>query len=155
MANDCIPTKQPAETITCQATVAVVGKTFVKISGPRLGGGLRGGTTAVALAGPGYGPNTLSTDLADVYQVRPATVSGEACLGVASQDAAVGGPVFRVYKFGQGLILPITAGAAITAGTEVQTDATGRAIPLAAGKALGYAVDSASGAGVDCEIALY
>lgn len=153
-ANECIPTKSPATTVTAQATAAVTGKRFVKISGPRVGGGLTGGTSAVSVAGPGYGPSTLSTDVTDVYQVIPCSVSGEASLGVAGWDMTVGGPVGKVYKHGVGNILPIRAGANITAGQEVQTDAIGQAIPLAAGKALGYAVDSAA-AGADAEISLY
>lgn len=153
-ANECIPTKSPASTVSVQATAAVTGKRFVKISGPRVGGGLTGGTSQVTTAGPGYGANTLSGDVTDVYQVTPCSVSGEASLGVAGSDLAVGGPVGKVYKHGVGHILPVRAGAAITAGQEVQTDATGQAIPLAGGKALGYAVDSAA-SGADCEISLY
>lgn len=153
-ANECIPLKVPGEAVSGQATVAVIGKRFVKITAARVGGGLRGGTSAVVAAGPGYGANTLSTDISSNYQIGPCSVSGEAALGVAGWDAGVGQKT-KVYKLGQGLVLPITAGAALAAGQEVQTDATGRAIPLAAGKALGYTLDSASGAGVDCEIALY
>lgn len=154
-ANECIPTKSPATTVTGQATGAITGKRFVVISAARVGGGLTGGTSQVTTSGPGYGANTLSTDVADVYQIAQASVSGSAALGVAGWDTAAGGILDKVYKCGVGHILPITAGAAITAGQEVQTDASGRAIPLAAGKALGYAVDAASGAGVDCEIVLY
>lgn len=152
-ANECIPTKSPAETVTVQATGAAAGKRFCKISAPRVGGGLTGGTSQVTTSGPGYGANTLSTDTKDVYQVVQCSVSGEAVLGVCGWDLATG-DIGKVYKVGQGVILPIAAGANITAGQEVQTDAAGKAIPLAAGKAVGYAVDSAA-SGADAEIALY
>lgn len=153
-ANECIPTKSPAETVTVQATGAAGGKRFCKISAPRVGGGLTGGTSQVTTSGPGFGANTLSTDVVDVYQVIQCSVAGEAALGVCGWDLATGN-VGKVYKSGQGLILPIVAGATITAGQEVMTDATGRAIPwTTTNKALGYAVDSAA-SGADAEIALY
>jgi hypothetical protein len=152
-ANECIPTKSPALTVSVQATGTTGGKRFCKISAARVGGGLIGGTSAVSPAGPGYGTSTLSTDTKDVYQVIQCSVSGEAALGVCAHDLATG-DVGSVFKFGIGHIVPIVAGANITAGQEVQTDATGKAIPLASGKALGYAVDSAS-SGADAEIALY
>lgn len=154
MANECIPTKSPALTVTGQATAAVTGKRFVVVSGPRIGGGIAGGSSVVTTPQiAGYDTTTLSGDISDVYQVAPAATSGSAVLGVAGQDIPVG-QVNLIYKVGQGHILPVTAGAAITAGQEVQTDAQGRAIPLAGGKAVGYAVDSAA-SGADAEIVLY
>jgi hypothetical protein len=153
MLNECIPLKTPAEKVTVQATGAVTGKRFCKISAPRVGGGIAGGTSVVTTSGPGYGANTLSTDVIDTYQVIQCSVSGEAALGVAQWDLTTG-QVGGAFKLGVGHVLPITCGANITAGTEVQTDATGKAIPLASGKALGYALDSAL-SGADCEIALY
>ena len=52
------------------------------------------------------------------------------------------------------MIVPVTAGAAITAGQEVQSDATGQAIPLAAGKPAGLAMSGAA-AGADCQVKIY
>lgn len=46
----------------------------------------------------------------------------------------------------QGVLL-VEAGAAVTAGVEVQTDVSGRAITLAAGISLGRALDAATAAG--------
>lgn len=84
-------------------------------------------------------------------------MSGSAVFGVAGWDLPANSgdlSVGKVYCFGRGLILPITCGANITAGVEVQTDASGRAITLAAGKAIGLALDSAS-SGNECEILFY
>ena len=53
-----------------------------------------------------------------------------------------------------GWIVPVTAGATLTAGQEVQTDATGQAIPFAAGVKAGYVLNGAA-SGADAEIALY
>jgi hypothetical protein len=48
----------------------------------------------------------------------------------------------------------VVCGATITAGQEVQSDANGAAIPLAAGKANGIAMTGAAAA-ADAEIKLY
>lgn len=152
-ANECIPLQVPGETKTVQATATTGGKRFCKVSAPRVGGGLTGGTSRVTTSGPGYGANTLSTDTKDVVQIKVCDTSGEAVLGVCGWDLATG-DVGKVYTRGHGNVLPIIAGAAITAGQEVQTDANGAAIPLAAGNAVGYALDSAASA-ADCEILLY
>lgn len=168
MLNECIPTKFPAQSVTIQATGAITGKRFCKISAARIGGGLTGGTSQVTTSFPGSGANLLSTDVVDAYQAITCSVAGEAALGVAAWDlpAASGDlSIGKAYKFGTGIILPITCGANITAGQQVMTDAQGRAIPWVSPTAtngaalpvaipLGYAVDSAA-SGADCEIALY
>lgn len=63
--------------------------------------------------------------------------AGARALGVVSRDTASGA---KVTLWTKGAV-PVRAGAAITAGQEVQTDAAGAAIPLAAGKSLGLALD--------------
>lgn len=134
---ECIPFRNPGEAIPVQAVSAITGKLFVKVVAARLGGGARG----------------LSTDTKNLIQVGPCTASGEAALGVSKFDTPIGG-VGGVFARSSGYVVPVIAGAAITAGQEVQTDATGKAIPLAAGKALGYALDDAANA-ADAEIKLY
>src|SRR3954453_3495972 len=134
MANDCIPFKEPGSAVTGKATAAVVGKRFLAISGNRTGGGAGG----------------LSTDLANVYQVAHAA-AGARAIGVSRVDAANGSLVGIHTQ--PGIIVPVTAGATLTAGQEVQSDATGQAIPFAAGIQLGVAMTGAS-AGADAEIKL-
>lgn len=148
--NDCIPIHEPDLTFTARVETGatVVGKTFVKISAARTGGGLGG----------------LSTAVDNVPVIEPCDVAGEAACGVASRDAA-SGTLVKVYAVGNGIRLPITCGANITAGDEIQTDANGKAItyappttttatPLPTVRVLGYAFDSASSA-ADGEIKLY
>lgn len=135
-ANECIPTRTGGP-ITAKCGAAVTGKRFVKITAARTGGGL----------------NAIGTDLVNVYVVTNCTVSGEVAVGVAQNDQAIN-QLVGVFKRHDGWVLPVTAGADITAGQEVQTDATGKAIPLASGKALGQALDSAT-SGNDVEISIY
>jgi hypothetical protein len=132
-ANECIPYKQPGEAITAKASATIGGKRFVKISANRTGG------------------PTLSTDLANTYQVAQC-VNGDKSLGVSGWDAA-SGSLLKVIT-APGVIVPVVCGATITAGQEVQSDANGAAIPLAAGKANGIAMTGAAAA-ADAEIKLY
>jgi len=134
--NESIAYKSPGSSITAKTTAAVTGKRFVKVTGNRTGGGGGG----------------LSSDLANVYQVGLCTVSGEAAVGVSKYDAA-NGSLVGIHA-DPGIIVPVTAGAIIAAGAEVQTDASGQAITLAAGRPLGYCMNGAA-AGADAEISLY
>ncbi len=70
--------------------------------------------------------------------------NNEAAYGVARHDAAAGEAV-AIDTHG---VVPVTAGAAITLGAAVQSDAEGRAIPATdAGVALGRAAEAASASG--------
>ncbi len=70
-------------------------------------------------------------------------IATDRALGVANTDYAQGEHA-GVNARGE---LLVEAGAAITAGAQVQPDASGRAITLAAGVAFGTARDSAAAAG--------
>jgi len=82
--------------------------------------------------------------------IKPCT-DGLQPFGVASYDAAVGQTV-RVMR--AGVVLVKVGAGGLTANQEVQSDANGQAIVLAAGKAAGRAVYDAA-AGALAEIALY
>lgn len=69
--------------------------------------------------------------------------SGAKAMGV-SQTLTDPGDALPVTYLG---IMPVVAGAAVAAGVQVQSDASGRAITLAAGASNGYALDAASAAG--------
>jgi hypothetical protein len=147
MTNECIPTKEGAYTqkITVHAGYTMVGKTF---SGPltsRQSGGL-GGLAADPLAA-GDGSNLICP-------AAPAA-NGEVG-GVIGWDVASGGkaPLIR----GSGTMLPVTSGAAVTAGQEVMVDNQGRVIPYvsaAGNRRVGKAHSTVGGAALDVEVELY
>lgn len=127
--NECIPYFEPAHRVTARCTAAVRGKRFVAVSGDITGG--PGGTENVRVAEAGAGVKAF----------------GVACYdGVLNEE---------IPTLNDGAIAPVTSGAAITAGQEVESDATGRAIPLAAGRPCGLAVSSVGAADLDVAIKLY
>lgn len=127
MANECIPLYQPGKHLTATvAGAAVTGKTFVDISGA-----------------------TLDPATGTLISVATATAAGK-ILGVAAFDA---GLAARLSVIGEGVV-PVTAGAAITAGAEVEVGTGGKAITLASGKAVGRALTTAAN-NADVYVRLY
>lgn len=70
-------------------------------------------------------------------------VAGERCCGVAGWDAPNAGDVLPVIA-GSKFVVPMVAGASITAGDEVQSDAAGKPITVASGRPNGNALNSAT-----------
>lgn len=105
-------------TVTCHASAALTGGRFVRVSAAPTGGNP---TIAVAAA------------------------AGKA-FGVLAQDCPAAAKVG--VHVGNGLVTNVEAGAAIAVGASVEANASGQAITLAAGTALGMALEAASGAGV-------
>jgi hypothetical protein len=132
LVNDCVPYKRPGEDLSAKATAAVIGKRFVKVSGNRTSG-----------------PLLATTAEGSVYQAQQCVLNDRA-IGVSAWDAAIN-EIFNVIVAG---IVPVTSGAAIVAGAEVQADANGKAITLAAGKSLGVCMNGVGAADVDAEIKL-
>lgn len=127
---DVYPYFTPAETFTGRTSEAVTGGRFLAITGPLLG------DAAGAIEGGGH------------PQVGH-TAAVRAC-GVAARDAVSGA---TVMIYGPGNIVPVEAGAAVTAGQQVEADADGNAIPLAAGVRSGLALSSAAdGEMVMCQV---
>lgn len=139
MANDCIPWLEDADRITAQATAAVTGKRFVNASAARTSGPLIPATAQVGASDPTDGGR---------IQAAHAAAAGHA-LGVSSWDAAIG-EGFTIIAEG---VVPVTAGAAITAGDAIEVGANGTAVPLATGVKVGVAVDSTAN-GADAQIKL-
>lgn len=141
MADPCIPYKEEASHITGKVkTTQVVSKTFVKVSGVQLG------SPELGLVADG------ASDKSGVYQVDPC-VSGDAGLiplGVAAYDCPVGG-LLTIIREG---IVPVTNGAAITAGQYVEMNTAGKVIPHNTGTIIGIAMDSQSTVGGDTPILL-
>lgn len=138
MANDMVRTKEPGQDVTGQASAAVVGCRFLRISGARTNRFNALGTT-------GDGNN---------YKVAHAQAGGPV-FGVSKYDQPnVGGKV----GVARGGIVTVLAGSALTAGQKVMSDGSGQAVPWTsaaseANSAVGYAVDDAANAAL-AEIAL-
>lgn len=69
--------------------------------------------------------------------------AGDAVVGASSQPTTAAGEVLEIYD---GIVM-VEAGAAVTAGTDVQSDADGKAITKDTGAKAGYAITSAGAAG--------
>ena len=83
--------------------------------------------------------------------IKVATVAaGAKAFGVAKYDAASGALVGIL----RGGVIPVTAGATIAFGAEVEVGTAGKAITLASGKAVGKAVEAGTN-GNDIQIAFY
>ncbi len=144
-ANICVPLfKSGEKDVTVKVTATVVGKTFGAIS-------------ATIESGPVITTATLPATY-DGGNMRAATCgAGLEADGVFAYDMASGGVVPLIRK---GATVPVTSGAAITAGVEVMSDAAGKAIPWVtaaseANRKTGKAVSTVAGADLDCYIELY
>jgi hypothetical protein len=120
LENVCRPMFKPGDTITGHATAAVVGKTFADISGDIQ-----------------EGPDITTVNLPSTWDSGNIQVAGCAAgkrpIGVFGYSQEAGEPVPLLCA--PGYILPLTAGAAIVAGEEVQVGAASKPIPVAAGAA--------------------
>lgn len=104
--------------ITAAITAAVSSGTFVRPSGN-------------FQAGPLLDVSTPTAPLSGGNLAQVATCgAGQRAWGVAETDGAVAGDVIPVYT-GPGQVVPMIAGATITAGQEVESDAVGKPIPWA------------------------
>jgi hypothetical protein len=131
MANDAIALFDDGDYLPCKASAPVTGKRFVAISGGR--------------------------DANGNIQVAHAA-AGANVLGVAQFDSADHDDQYVTVAAGIGLIVPVTAGAAIAAGARIASDATGQAVTVTAaagavGHAVGVAIDAAA-AGADVFVRL-
>jgi hypothetical protein len=122
---ECIPLYTPGTVLTVQATGDVTAKTFVNISGAMAGG---------------------------LPKVAPAA-SGGLTFGVAVRDVKVGGRTTVIR--GARVVLPVIAGAAVSAGAEVEVGSFGRAVAAGSGVKVGRALDAAPGVGAEFFIELY
>jgi hypothetical protein len=126
-SNECIPYFDNGDQITCATVSGVTGKRFVSVGGAPVGG----------IGGVG------------LFRVETTGAGAGGCIGVAAYDAPANSNVSVVHE--PSIIVPVTAGAGITAGNFVQSDAQGRAIPFSAGVKLGIALDTVL-SGADCPI---
>jgi hypothetical protein len=124
--NECIPKYEPGADLTG----------FVNQAGGILG------CRFLALVGDKRGVETVSDDTTGGNVVVGYPAAGGRTFGVSGYDAADQSEV-KVVR-GTGKVVPILAAAALAYDQEVQADAQGRAIPLAAGSARGRTIRSAA-----------
>lgn len=131
--NPCIPLFEDGERPTAAVSAVVGGGKFVKVSGDMQH------SPILDVAAPLTGGNLM---------VVAQCVAGEKAIGVSTWDAAAIGDVVGVM--GPTLIVPMVAGAAITFGQKVMSDAAGLPVPWTsaaseANNANGIALNSAGG----------
>jgi hypothetical protein len=129
MANECIPLFEEGERISAITTAAVTGKTCVAHSAALTSGTINAG----------------------LPQVATATAAG-GIAGVAAYDAASGSRVSVIR--GKAMIVPITAGGAITVLNEVEVGAGGKVVTKASGVVIGRALTTGVN-NTDCMVELY
>jgi hypothetical protein len=138
--NPILPLFDDGDDLTAAATAAITAGRFVKVSATLQGGPL------LDVSSP-----TSPLTKGNLIQVAQC-VAGDKALGVAKWDAPNADDVVGLFTGNQ--VVPMIAGATVTAGNEVQSDAAGKPIPLASGKANGIAISDA-GSGVTVYIKLY
>lgn len=117
---ESIPLFDKADSLTGKATAAVTGARFLRISG------------------------TPDTD--SMIKVAHVNAAGGPVFGVSAHDAALGDYVGIHHQ--PALIVEVEAAGAITAGSLLMSDATGRATPYVAGAGVysaGTAINDAAG----------
>lgn len=133
--NECIPYYKPGKDVTAKAAAALTGKRLCVISANRTSG-----------------PGLSATAEGSVYQVNVCGAGAKA-FGVTPYDVASG----ELHNVIRGGIVPITAGGTVTAGQQVESDATGRVITwggTVATQPIGICTTGAT-VGNDAEVALY
>jgi hypothetical protein len=113
MANEAIPLFRPGSDVTCLTTAAVTGKRFAGISATR----------------------DATTGL---LKVATCTAAAKA-FGVFAYDAA---DASRVPVISGPVIVHVDCGGTITAGAQVEVGASGKAVVLASGVAVGQALET-------------
>jgi hypothetical protein len=138
--NGIIPLYRPGTDLTARATAAIAAGKFVRFSGAFEGGPLLDVSTPLS---PLTGGNNFRVSLCG---------AAARASGVAAWDTAADGD--KVLIYGPGEVVPMVAGAAITGGDEVESNASGNPIPLASGRPNGQALATA-GNGATVYVRLY
>lgn len=106
------------------------------------------GTVTAAVTGKRF-VSVVPGGRGNAPSIAPLTAAGSRAFGVAGHDMATDGHV-HVLREG---IVPVTAGADLTAGTDVEASADGTAVPHADGIRVGTCTANAA-LGADAAIAL-
>jgi hypothetical protein len=126
--NPVIPLFEEGHRPTAAAAAAVFAGKFIKVGADLQASPILNTTTPL-----------VGGNLMQVVQC----VAGDRAIGISGWDAPNVGDVLPVISLP--IVVPMVAGAAVTFGQEVQSDAAGLPIPLAAGKSNGIALNSAAG----------
>jgi hypothetical protein len=132
--NPVIPLFDPADDLSAAVSAAIGAAKFVKI-----GGNIQGGPVL-----------DLSTPTSPLTKGNLIVVSacgaGDKSVGVTKWETAAADDAVGLFTGNQ--VVPMKAGANITAGKEVESDANGDPITLASGKANGICITGATSGGV-------
>lgn len=120
--------------LTARVTAAIGAGKFVRFTGAFEGGPLLDVSTPLS---PLTGGNNFRVGLC---------AAAAKASGVTAWDTTADGDKVTIY--GPGEVVPMTAGAAINGGDEVECNASQNPIPLAAGKACGQAIANAGNGAV-------
>jgi hypothetical protein len=137
--NEAVAYFDPGDDLNGQATATITGRRFIMVSGAKQ-----------------IGSQALANDtLGGSIPVAPCT-AGKRAIGVAPYDCAIG---YKVGIVRGKKVFPVETGAAMTAGDQVMSDGTGRAITwvTAAGEAnskLGVVLNTPTAAGQTAIVAL-
>lgn len=113
---EAVAYSDPGNDLTCYAFSAITGRRFVEVAGVKDVG-------SQALATTGVGGN-IPVKLATGAALKKP-------LGVSAYDQATTGPTGKVPVLRGKKVVPVEAGAAMTANDQVMSDGTGRAITYA------------------------
>lgn len=132
--NAIVPLYNPGVQLTARAVAAIAAGKFIRFSGAFEGGPLLDISTPLS---PLTGGNN--------FRVALCGAAAKAS-GVSAWDTAADGD--KVLIYGPGEVVPMVAGANITGGDEVESNASGNPIPLASGRACGQALATAASSAV-------
>lgn len=142
-ANEVISFFEAAYTqkITVHFAAAVTGKRFC------------GPLTSPQSGWTGLAADPLAASDGSNMQCAGAPAAAGEVGGVVGWDIPTGGkgPVIR----GAGTMVPVSSGAAVSIGNELQVDGSGRVIPFASGRKVGKAHSTVGGADLDVIVELY
>lgn len=128
--NAILPLYRPGAELTARASAAIGAGKFVVPTGAFEGGPALDISTPTS---PLTGGNNFRVALAG---------AGVKAIGVTAWDTAADGD--KVTIFAGGHVVPMTAGANITSGAEVESNASGNPIALASGRANGICISTAT-----------
>lgn len=139
MAGEITPYYDPGQHVTGKPSAAVIGGRFVQVDADS----------------DDWAPEGLKTAaIANVVPIEHAP-AGSRGFGVAHKSVDPSLAPEELVTVLRSCIVPCTAGAAVTAGVEVEIGNDGKVITLASGIAVGYAMHGAAADGDTIAVALY